>query len=99
MVKRREDGTFEKGGASPNPGGRPKLIVEFRKALEDRHYGLALTALETALCDDDGKVRIAACREVFDRLFGKATQPITGDDGKPLAVSIDLASALQKLVK
>lgn len=87
---------FEKG-KSPNPGGRPKLIVAFRKALEERHYEAALDALESALSDEDGKVRIAACREVFDRLFGKASQPITGEDGKPIA--FDLTPILERLAK
>lgn len=96
MAERKKDGTFEKG-ASGNPGGRPKLITEFRKALESRHYEKALTALEEALDDDDGKVRIAAAREVFDRMFGKATQPLSDANGKPLGSPI--AALLEKLAK
>jgi hypothetical protein len=95
-VKRTSDGKWEKG-ASPNPGGRPKLIVAFRKALEERHYEKALMALETALDDDDAKVRIAAAREVLDRLFGKASQPVTDADGNP--VMFPLAPFLERLAK
>lgn len=85
-------------GVSGNPSGRPKLIVEFQKALLEKHYQKAIDALDKCLDDEDGRVRMAAIREVFDRLLGKVTQPVSGPDGAPL-VSVDLASALQRLVK
>jgi hypothetical protein len=83
-------------GVSGNPGGRPKLVAEFQKALREQHYERALAALLDCLDDSDGRVRIAAVREVFDRLFGKPKQPITGEEGAP-PVSVDLASLLERL--
>jgi hypothetical protein len=97
-VKRSGNGQWEKG-ASPNPGGRPKKLVEFQQALTDRFYEKALNVLGECLDDPDGKVRIAAMRETFDRIFGKSPQSVTGADGQPLAVSLNLASALAKLIK
>ena len=98
MANRDENGQFAPGGGSANPGGRPKLVAEFQKALRERHYEKALTALEECLDDDDGRVRVAALREVFDRLFGKATQRIAGDDGGALRVDVDFVDVLKKLV-
>lgn len=98
MANRTENGKFAPGGGSANPGGRPKLIVEFQKALLERHYQKAIDALDACLDDPDGRVRMAAIREVFDRLLGKVTQPVSGPDGAPL-VNVDLASALQRLLK
>ena len=57
-------------GQSGNPGGRPKGIA----ALAREHKDKALAVLVEAMDDADGRVRIAAAREVLDRGFGK---PIT----------------------
>jgi hypothetical protein len=40
-----------------------------------------------------------AVKEVADRLFGKAPQPVTGEDGKPitLAIGAELVHALRRL--
>lgn len=90
---------FVKGQPSPNPGGRPRKLVEFQQALTDRYYEKALDVLGECLDDPDGKVRMAALREAFDRMFGKASQPITGPDGQSLVSSLDLAAALSRLLK
>lgn len=87
---------FEKG-TSGNPGGRPKLLPEFKRALEQKHYPRALEVLRDCLDDEDGRVRIVAVREVFDRLFGKPKQPITGDADEPIAVNVDIATMLARL--
>lgn len=57
-------------GQSGNPGGRPKGLAAKARALGDR----ALEVIEAALGDEDGKVRLAAAREVFDRGWGKPVQ-------------------------
>jgi hypothetical protein len=51
-----------------NPGGRPKGIA----ALAREHKDKALSVLVEAMDDDDGRVRIAAAREILDRGFGKS---------------------------
>jgi hypothetical protein len=37
--------------------------------------------------------RIMACKELLDRAYGKATQPIVGDDEQPIAIHFTWASA------
>jgi ABC-type xylose transport system substrate-binding protein len=37
--------------------------------------------------DNEG-TRVAAIKELIDRGYGKATQPITGEDGGPLALMV-----------
>jgi hypothetical protein len=88
---------FVKGQPSPNPGGRPKLVAAFQRALRERHYEKALEALLECLDDEDGRVRVAAVREVFDRMFGKPKQPLTGDVNEPIAV--DLTAMLERLAR
>ena len=55
-------------GQTGNPGGRPKGIA----ALAREHKDKALQVLVEALDEDDGRIRIAAAREILDRGFGKA---------------------------
>jgi hypothetical protein len=45
----------------------------------------------------DYGMRIKAASTILDRIFGKAAQPITGEDGKPLA--IDIAPLLERLAR
>ena len=62
------------GGGSLNPGGRPKLIRAFQTALQEKCYDVAIDALRDCLTSKDGRVRMMALKEVFDRLFGRAPQ-------------------------
>lgn len=94
-AKRDSAGRFGPGNQA-NPSGRPKKIREFHKWLSEQAYPKAQAALLACLDDEDGRVRVAALREVFDRMFGKPKQPITGDDGKPL---VDIAPLLERLAK
>lgn len=84
-------------GVSGNPGGRPKLVKEFQDWLREHAYPQAQEALLKCLQDDDGRVRIAAVREVYDRMFGKPRQPIVGEDGAPPVLGADLAVLLERL--
>lgn len=66
-------------GSTANPSGRPKVVVEVMKRLEE---GLpeAATALLAMLKDDDPKVKMFAVREVFDRVMGKPKQAPEDND-------------------
>ena len=70
-------------GASPNPGGRPAALAEVRE-LARQHTTLAIDTLVKIA--DRGKTemaKIAASNALLDRGWGKATQPISGDDDMP----------------
>ncbi len=45
----------------------------------------------------DHGMRITAAEAILNRLFGKPRQEVTGEDGAPVAVTVDLAALLGKL--
>lgn len=47
----------------------------------------------------DYDLRVKAANAILDRMYGKPAQEITGPDGNPAVVSIDLASMLGRLLK
>lgn len=71
---------FQKG-QSGNPGGRPKANVQVRD-LARKHTADAVKALVEALKDKSGATRVAAANALLDRGWGKAAQPLTGEDGE-----------------
>ena len=86
-------------GVSGNPSGRPKALREYQEWLAANALDKAKEVLLGCLDHPDGRVRMAAVKEIADRLFGKAPQAITGEDGKPIAIAlgVELLSALRKL--
>ena len=67
-AKKQQIGRPFPKGVSGNPGGRPKGIAA--KARE--HTDSALDVLVNGLTDADGRIRIAAAKEILDRGYGKA---------------------------
>jgi len=64
-----------KKGQSGNPGGRPKMPEELKKAMQ----GLAedaIKVLQEAMQSDDMRARIMAASHVLDRGYGKPTQSV-----------------------
>lgn len=72
-------------GKSGNPGGRPKVLTEVKEAAR-QHGPAAIKQLATLMVSGDtDAAKIAACRELLDRAYGKAAQPLDGDgDGGPI---------------
>jgi hypothetical protein len=83
-------------GQSGNPAGVPKAFLEVRRQLAEL-LPKATQTLAELLDHEDGKVRVMAVKEVYDRTMGKPTQPITGENGEPL--KIDLVPLLERLAK
>jgi hypothetical protein len=75
-------------GQSGNPGGRPRSYAEFRAAAISHSEEALATLVGLMRSAENDTVRLAACREILDRAFGKA--PISadltitpGDDDRP----------------
>jgi hypothetical protein len=77
-------------GVSPNPGGRPAALADVRD-LAREHTPAAVAKLASIM--ENGKsemAQIAAATALLDRAWGKATQPIAGDDSMPpVGVSVE----------
>ena len=77
----RPKGLPKSGGRKP---GVPNKVTADIKALAQSHGPYAIEKLVSILGSDAPPAAIvAAARELLDRGYGKATQPISGDDSKP----------------
>ena len=72
-------------GVSGNPNGRPKVVFEIQNLA--KQFGPAAIAklaemagLAPGTPAEAEATRIAAIKELLDRGYGKAAQPISGDD-------------------
>lgn len=94
-------GQFTKG-RSGNPRGRPKsdLLVRELVAAKTRDGATIVATLVEVMTDRDarGSERVAAARELGDRLWGSAPKSIehTGKGGGPIAV--DHGTTLTEIV-
>jgi hypothetical protein len=80
-----------KGGPSPNPGGRPKVLHEVR-ALAREHTARAIERLADMLDHPDGRVVVAAASTLLDRGWGKPEQAVIADV-QVAAVDVDALRA------
>jgi hypothetical protein len=79
---------FEKG-QSGNPGGRPKEVEEV-KALARQHGPAAIAKLAQLMECGSPRTEVAAAQALLDRGYGKPAQAITGEDGGPLKIEINI---------
>ena len=76
-------------GTTGNPGGRPKrtpeeldLVAACKAKTPD-----ALLVIENIMNNGENeRNKLAAATAIIDRAYGKPTQPIAGDPGRPLQV-------------
>lgn len=79
-----------KKGQSGNPGGRsPRKMADGRTlaevARDHTESALATLAEVAANKQEGGSARVSAAKELLDRGWGRATQPISGDpEGAPI---------------
>jgi Family of unknown function (DUF5681) len=79
--------TFKKG-ESGNPGGRPKELVEV-KELARAHTVEAIDRLAFWMKQSaEPRASVAASQILIDRGWGKAVQPVSGEDGKTLEIVV-----------
>lgn len=79
--------TFKKG-QSGNPKGRPKHLMPDGRTVAEAARDFGPKALESLvrICEDaqaPASAVVSAATALLDRGFGKATQPLSGDDTMP----------------
>ncbi|MBF9234693.1 hypothetical protein [Microvirga alba] len=72
----------------PKTGGRqkgkPNIVTADIKALARQYVPSVVTELARLAQEAESEqARVSAIKEILDRAYGKATQPISGDDDAP----------------
>jgi hypothetical protein len=70
-IARRPNGTLLPGGAALNPGGRPRSDIEELRAQYRHRLPELVNGLFSLTKSDNESIRLAAYRELLDRLLGK----------------------------
>lgn len=85
--------TWQKGIASPNPKGRPKIPAEHKAALKMLDP-MAAQAAGEILADPAHKDRARLVEAVWNRNHGMPKQRVeaSGPDGAPIAIKAELTS-------
>ncbi len=79
--KRGRGRPFEPG-TSGNPGGRPRVIVEVRDLARQHGPEIVRALVAIARKGRSESARVAACREILDRAYGR-TSPTDEGNGLP----------------
>lgn len=103
-----------KPGQSGNPLGRPKMDPVVKEMLRCATPAAAKALVDALAAErsivvgsgdkaevvgvPDHEVRMKAANAILDRLYGKPHQSISGEDGGPIRIDIDLLGTLQRLV-
>lgn len=70
------------------PKGKPNKATADVKALAAKHGPAAIRELARLATQAESEpARVAACKELLDRAYGKSPQAITGADGGPIKIS------------
>lgn len=80
-----------KPGQSGNPSGVSRASREFRD-LAKSFAPDALRKLKIIALKGNGMPSVRACEIIIERAFGKAPQPITGENGAPLDLGFGAAA-------
>ena len=86
---RDEAGKFKKG-KSGNPGGRPKVPDTVKKMLKSAAPDAVRLLIETI--SNEGAAmnhRLDAAKEILNRVYGKAAQPIDGELDTTLKIVLE----------
>lgn len=102
-------------GNNLNPGGRRRMPAEVRDMLEAATPKAAKTLCDALDANEsyvigvgdsarietapDYELRVKAANAILDRLYGKPVQAISGEDGGPAVVAVDLAAILERMAR
>lgn len=82
------DAPKKRGGKRPGSGrkkGTPNKVTTDIKAVAQLHGEAAITRLVHLMTKGKSeRAQVAACKELLDRGYGKPTQTLASEDGKPL---------------
>jgi hypothetical protein len=96
VVRRDANGRLLPGGPPLNPAGRPVgRIQEIRELLSEHQDAIVETLVGLLKSDDEG-MRLAACREMLDRLLGRA--PLSVDTTSTSRVEHDIRALYLRAV-
>jgi hypothetical protein len=97
MGNRTNRGTF-KPGHSGNPGGRPAVSAELRALARERTHE-AMEVLTKIMQDPKAPAaaRVAACRELFDRGYGRPESSLNAKVETPSTLTEDFDAFLAEL--
>ncbi len=84
-------------GQSGNPGGRPKVNPELRRAAQE-HSVEALDVLVEVMRTGRPGERLQAAREILDRAYGKPSQAVEVTDATPMTL-IDLLASISPVLE
>jgi hypothetical protein len=91
MTQRRPGNpNWVKGSASPNPGGRPRVVADIQ-TLARQHAPAAVHALVEALRDP--RTKVPAAIALLDRGFGRPVQMVAGERELPVSIEFKWADA------
>ena len=87
-------------GVSGNPDGRPAVAKLVRDLCRENDKGKiedVIRELYHIALNGRGMIKLEALKYLCDRVAGKPTTAISGDEGGPVRVGIDIASVLERM--
>ncbi|HEX6971994.1 MAG TPA: hypothetical protein VF234_07225, partial [Limnochordia bacterium] len=87
-TKRRRGNPAWRKGVSGNPGGRPRVAAEFRERCREFMTAGGWARLVALATDPESPHHYRALEMIAHYAYGKPTQPVSGEDGRPLGIVV-----------